>query len=91
MSTGEWLAKYQGAFIKAVGFVWHCGDDCECSQAQIIDYYTNKAEPRWSIPVTRWEGEFYSGGEGDPKSDLSTKRAEMLASDADAEAIVEWL
>jgi hypothetical protein len=86
----RWMDGHKGAFIKAVGYVWWCGDDeCNCTQAVIVDYFENKVVPG-CVPVRRWEGNFHTDGEPGAETELAAERDRLRAADPAAEAAIEW-
>jgi hypothetical protein len=94
--SAEWLAKHKGRHLRTVGYIWQCGDDyCECEQAQVVDYFENKADHRWRVPITVWEGTFttregrYDGGPS-PAAELAEYRRALRITNPEREASIEW-
>ena len=94
----DWHREHQGPFIKAIGYVWDCGDDyCNCSRAVIVEQYQNTTDTgwkygkgRWLVPVGVWEGEFHTDGEGGANDELIAKRAELRETEPEYAALIEW-
>lgn len=93
--SAEWLAEHQGRHLYTHGYIWECGDDCRCEQAQVVDYFENKTDPRWRVPVMVWEGTFvvgenYDPGDPRPDAELAEYRRSLRETDPEREAAIKW-
>lgn len=91
----EWMATHKGRHIRTVGCVWQCDDVCGCEQAQVVDYFENKADGRFRIPVGVWEGTFIVGENRDPDdprpdAELAEYRRALRRDDPQRESAIEW-
>jgi hypothetical protein len=87
----EWTLKHKGAYVRTVGMVWECGDECGCTQAVVFDDFANKvAGPRFRIPVRVWEGDFHTDHEDGADAELAAYRRDLAMSDPAREAAIEW-
>jgi len=92
----EWMAEHKGRYLKTVGYIWECGDDdCRCEQAVIVDYFENKVDHRFRVPVNAWRGTFttWEGrveGGIDPDAELVARRRHLRETDPEREAAIEW-
>ena len=90
MSDEEWLRVHKGAYLYSWGEVWTCGDDCNCTQAQVTDFYQNRVVRNARVPITVWEGEFHTEYEQGADAELAQYRRELRASDPEREAAIRW-
>lgn len=95
MESAEWMAAHKGRYQKTVGYIWQCGDECGCEQAVVVDYFENKTDPRFRVPVGVWEGSFVVGDSREPDdpspdAELAEYRRHLRESDPEREAAIEW-
>jgi hypothetical protein len=94
--SAEWLAEHQGRYVKTVGFIWECYDDCRCEQAQVQDIFENKTDRRFIVRRPVWSGTFTTeegrlGGDNpSPDAELAAYRRALRESDREREAAIEW-
>jgi hypothetical protein len=94
--SAEWLAEHQGRYVKTIGFIWECGDDCRCEEAQVQDIFENKTDRRFIVRRHVWSGTFTTedariGGDApSPEAELAEYRRALRLVDPEREAAIEW-
>jgi hypothetical protein len=91
--SDRWFQEHAGDYLKTVGYVWRCGDECQCSQARVENIYTNQVTgPPWIVREHVWDGEFHAGGwEADDETTADEELANYRASlSPERQTEIEW-
>lgn len=91
LPDSPWMLEHKGQYIKTVGVIWGCDDECACYNAEVYDVFSNKMVRGARVDKQIWEGEFTIDNQPRATEDsLILYRRGLKVSDPELEARIEW-